>query len=577
MTIRYRRISVSVFLLLLTLAPMKATVSAVAYCSLGPLVCVLGGFVLSKTRLGRRVAHELHARLAGLPELLLRPSPRTFLLTVAGASLLLCTFSSVWLFERSPGVSDSALYLFQARILATGHCFAPAPALPEFFATPSAIVDADKWYAQYPPGYPALLAGGVLLGCPWLVNPLCTALACVFVYLAGRHMFSEGVARVASILMAFSPFVVLMAGDYMSHSSALLFVTLFMWGVTWYDHSGSPAAITIAALSAATAFAIRPYTAIAVCLPVAMWCGYRVLRSRCWRSLLLGLVGAALPLIGVGAYNRQTTGSALVFGYTKLYGAAQNPGFGAHAGGGHTPLRGALQTLTNLNALNKDMFQMPFPALMLPAAALAFGCGGRWMVLLLLSFASLTFFYFLYFGHDLIIGPRFLFESLPALMLLSALGGRALWQRWRQFKVSRRTRDVVWLAILMAFILGVGLGVVPRVRKVARGYGDPTVVRAVQRQGLTQALVFLPGYNGPRYLAGFASNDPFLMDGVIYVADLGTENGRLLRLYPGWRALRWDGVSLVDLRRGDSPAGHEAGNRAGGREWPLGRPPTIRP
>jgi hypothetical protein len=72
--------------------------------------------------------------------------------------------------------------MYQAKLFASGKVYAEDPLydrdLPFYdcLATYCFRDDQGHRFSQYPPGWPALLAVGVNLGTPWLINPLLGAL-----------------------------------------------------------------------------------------------------------------------------------------------------------------------------------------------------------------------------------------------------------------------------------------------------------------------------------------------------------------------------------------------------------------
>ena len=119
--------------------------------------------------------------------------------------------------ERLPHVQDSITYLFQAQTLAQGGLTAAAPALPEFFEQEFLLVRDGHWYGKYSPGFPALLALGVLLKQPWLVNPILATLTIPLLYGLGVSLYGRGLGRLAIVLVLFSPFFLFMSGSMMAH------------------------------------------------------------------------------------------------------------------------------------------------------------------------------------------------------------------------------------------------------------------------------------------------------------------------------------------------------------------------
>ena len=89
-----------------------------------------------------------------------------------------CGFSgSVRVFEAVPHVEDEMAYVWQAKVLAHGQITAPTPPEPQSMYVPF-VVDANGHRsAKYPPGWPMVLALGILLGIRTWVNPLLGGLA----------------------------------------------------------------------------------------------------------------------------------------------------------------------------------------------------------------------------------------------------------------------------------------------------------------------------------------------------------------------------------------------------------------
>jgi hypothetical protein len=79
---------------------------------------------------------------------------------------------AVRVFEAVPHVEDEMAYVWQAKVFAHGQLTAPTPPNPKSMQVPF-VVDANgRRFAKYPPGWPMLLAFGLLLGIRTWVNPL---------------------------------------------------------------------------------------------------------------------------------------------------------------------------------------------------------------------------------------------------------------------------------------------------------------------------------------------------------------------------------------------------------------------
>ncbi len=133
---------------------------------------------------------------------------------------------------RVPHVQDSLTYLFQAQTMARGELWADAPPLPQFFEQEFLLVQDGRWFGKYPPGFPVVLALGVLLNAPWLINPLLATLTVPLVYQLGKRMGNGRTGLIAAGLMSLSPFFLFLSGSMMAHAAELFWLVLFM--VCWW-------------------------------------------------------------------------------------------------------------------------------------------------------------------------------------------------------------------------------------------------------------------------------------------------------------------------------------------------------
>jgi hypothetical protein len=284
-------------------------------------------------------------------------------------SFLMGAVVSERVFERMPHLEDEIAYLYQARIFAGGHAVIDIPEHPRSFWQPF-VVDHEpsgNRFGKYPPGWPALLAIGVLLGRSWVVNAFFGALTVVLVYRIGCYVFDPDVGVVAAVLTAFSPAALLLNGSLMAHSAALFFVTLFMWSFwklvqEWWQ----PLWAVTAGAAIGTVFVIRPLSAFVVGLPFFVWGGVCAVAPRTAsqrgsrRSALLVLsltlfvallVASAVPLFNLAATGvAQTNLYELVWSYDSV-------GFGeGHGRTGHTLAKGFRHARFDLSLAASDLF-----------------------------------------------------------------------------------------------------------------------------------------------------------------------------------------------------------------------------
>ncbi len=541
----------------------------------------------------------LDAAVRGCYDRLMAMDRRAFLLLAAGFTFVVANAVSWFVFFHMPQVADSISQVFQARIFAAGRLWLPSPGFPDFFdytyiinvaaqtghpASGFAVAnwpgEFGRWYSQYPFLHPLLLALGVLVKAPWLVNPLLGALTVVAVYFLGREVYDERTGRLGALLACVSPFIFNMSGEFMNHSSALLFATLFM--LFWFrafrpsslvPRPSSPAtrnsqlvtrnlsfvAPLLAGVFIGLVADIRPYTALALAFPFALYGLVKTVKEPgryLGRFVLLVVAGAATASLAL-LYNWLTNGHPLLFGYVVKWGAGHEVGFGRGAWGqSHTPLRGLINTGHDLNMLNRFLFEWPLPALAVIAVVFLAGAASRRDWLLLAAFASLPVAYFFYWFHQACFGPRFLYEASACLMLLTVRGGQSLGPLLRRTfgqDVSDRAAGTFigrLLPLMLFWMAAVGLPPLLRsYREPARVNHQP--VANARRAGLANALVFCNDFGN-----GFTANSLGRDGDIVYARDYGLINSALTIAYPGracWYANRDTLRPLDSTDYADSP------------------------
>lgn len=231
-----------------------------------------------------------------------------------------------------PRIIDATSYWLEARSLAAGsftfHVPDPTASFRGRFLLASA--GGHRLGVIFPPGYPLVLALGMLVGQPLLVGPALGALLVFVTYALARALGqSERVAWLAAGLSVLCAALRYHTADTMSHGLATL---LGCAALTLGLRRGSRGAALGSGLCLGLLVATRPVSA-AVSLLLVGW----TLRGR-WREGLPLLLGMLPGLVLLLAQQRALTGS--YFGPTQLayYAIADAPagcfryGFGAGIG-----------------------------------------------------------------------------------------------------------------------------------------------------------------------------------------------------------------------------------------------------
>lgn len=192
----------------------------------------------------------------------------------------------------------------------------------------------------------------------------------------------------------------------------------------------------------------------------------------------------------------------------------------------------------------------------------------RWDWVLGACLVSLVLAHVGYWADGIMYGPRYYYEGLSMLALLTARGAALLAAGQSagdassadgsdQSQPGRRrvaTSAVIPATLLVVLIATNLLGYLPDVLRTARGYNGVSHARldAVERADVGRALVFVP-QRWPEwqpYGSVFPANGPLLDGAVVYARDRGpTENRRLMAAFPDRRAYLLSDLALSPLDR----------------------------
>jgi 4-amino-4-deoxy-L-arabinose transferase-like glycosyltransferase len=484
---------------------------------------------------------------------------------VAVTATVLTALVASNLLDRIPHVQDSVADLFQAKTLALGRLWVPDPRLHNFFSEEFIPVHNGKWFGKYPPGWPLLLAVGVLLHIPWLINPILSGAVVLLIYLIGREVYSAAIGLMAAVLTVSSPFFLLLGGSFMPHTSTVFYLLSATYlFVRWYKRSAGASEnrrleashLLPTGFLLGMGFLTRQTDAIAFSLPFAAFLLPSV-RRRQFRPILWLLLGAIPPVAFLLLYNWILAGSPLTSPYS-LWWPFDRLGFGPTVGaGGFTPSQGLWNTSFNLQMLLAHLFGWPF-YLTLTLAGVPFitGRATRWDWAFLASAGAIILAFVAYWNPGVMYGPRYYFAVVPGAALLTARGLEELY-RWPLRIRLRRGHDRIAalaipaavLALLVAYNLSVYL---PAQIPVYRGYNYTSAasIDTVQRAGIHHALIFVVS-NPPgawwSYGAVFSSNSPLLDGDIVYARDLGATDRELMRAYPGRSYYRLNYTTLTRL------------------------------
>jgi hypothetical protein len=341
---------------------------------------------------------------------------------------------TVTVFEAVPHLEDEFAFVWQAEVLASGRITIPSPDHHRSFLIPFVVDHEGQRFGKYPLGWPAVLALGVLVGARALVNPILAGIGVWLTYSLGKHVFGPLVGLVAAVLTITSPFFLINSGSLLSHPLGLVLSAGFV--LSWLKAFGDRASprrwsLTIlAALLLSALILARPFTAAAVAFPLAIHGAiiflYNPSGSDQRRQTRFHLLGFGIIVIALGSlhflWQYIVTGDPFLNPYT-LWWSYDKVGFGPDVGraeGGHNLRLALINTRHSLQSGERDIFGWGrYSWIFLPVGILVIL--RKWKAWLVASiFPSLVLFHLAYWVGSALFGPRYYYEGLYSITLLSA-------------------------------------------------------------------------------------------------------------------------------------------------------------
>lgn len=481
------------------------------------------------------------------------------------------TFHSVVVFDRIPHIQDEVAFLFQARCYAMGRLELEPPPVPEAFGYYLLRSTPDRWYGAMNPGWPFLLTLGEWTGTTHLLNPLISALTILLFHAFLLRVLTRGAANVGTLLLATSPWFLLVGGSLMTQPLSQALAILAALSIRVVSTSWRALPALVAGLALGFLFLVRPLDALVlgallgVALLKAMWPRFRFV------VLLALLIGGLATSIWTFPINKHFTGSPTRFTISDYfdhlwYPGADDLGFGPDVGNptpyrwvpldpepGHGLTDVLLNANQNLYSINFEFLGFAVGSLLLPILGLFHRRRTPFRILALIFSASLVLAYSTYWfsgGPD--FGARYWYLLLVPLLLFSVDGLRWLMSRARsgdEFHGARLCAAVIILIVttVLLFLPWRLVGKYPNYRSCHDDVRTLVAEGAIPERALVLIDVKDEVEFGPALLL---NRFPFAESERIFARDLGVEvSKRLIAAFPDRPVVRLQGRSASGLSR----------------------------
>jgi hypothetical protein len=536
------------------------------YTVLGALAALGLGLGAAELAGSRSIARFLEAAAAKL-------SGRQWMIIFALASTAAALVVGFVLLENSYLTDDEQAMVFQAELLRRGRLWADPIPFPDVFEY-AMVIESPRWYGMYPIGHSAILALSMIVTgeARVLLAPVAAGWV-VLTFLLARRLYGHGAAVLAAALLCLSPFFVLSSGTLAAELSSGLFLLAVANAAVRLDGPRPGLMSALLGLSLGAAYLCRPYTALVVTLPFALWVAWQWFRRRIPGWVPLVVVAFVAPFVGVYLLvNAAQTGSPWLSPYVVNFPTARIGFYQEFLGTYHTPQLAL--AIVGLTLLELNAWALGWPLSLLPAVGgLTLERPSGLTVALAAAPASLLVASMpvpVAGVHD--TGPIYYLEALPMLVIVGARGLQVGARAANELAGARGRDALCWLAVASGLVGWLVFG--GQQLRVLEGLSENIRAPYEAAQELIEgpAVVFVDNIKTTppsSWVLGLRPPQPDLSDRIIYgnvvPMDRAQEVLRWARGRRGYylsRDRRTGDVSLIPLPRIDAaPRASRSGDR----------------
>jgi 4-amino-4-deoxy-L-arabinose transferase-like glycosyltransferase len=179
---------------------------------------------------------------------------------------------------------DEYCYLYQAKIFSRGKLFIHVDETSKPFIEHYMILKNNKLFSQYPPGFPLILAIGVIFNVAGLTNPLISVLTLLILYLFVKSFLGGKYALLSIILMSTTPYFLAYSASYYSQSTALFMTVLIVFSLRKYELTSKRVYLILLGLFSGYSLLTRPLDSFCVVIPSYIFLIFIIHKKNDWRN-----------------------------------------------------------------------------------------------------------------------------------------------------------------------------------------------------------------------------------------------------------------------------------------------------
>jgi 4-amino-4-deoxy-L-arabinose transferase-like glycosyltransferase len=241
------------------------------------------------------------------------------------ATLLVLIFITLGLisyftFHNFPYSYDEYNFLYQAKIFSQGKIFIEVPEILRPFKETYMILNDDKLFSKYPPGFSLILTIGVLLNIPGLINPLVAVLTLTITYFFTKSFLGPKYGLLSVIIMSTTPYFLGYSASYYSQPTALLLTALIFLMVRSYELTYKDNYLYLLGLVSGFLFLTRPLDSFCVIVPSYFYLIYILYKKENLKRVSCPILTFAMVFALFLTYNYILVGRITIATYPVFVG-----------------------------------------------------------------------------------------------------------------------------------------------------------------------------------------------------------------------------------------------------------------
>ena len=241
------------------------------------------------------------------------------------AALLVLIFITLGLisyvsFHNFPYTYDEYNYLYQANIFSQGKLFLEVPEVFRPFKENFMILHDSKLFSKYPPGFSLILAIGVLLKIPGLINPLIAVLTLMILYSFTKSFLGPKYGLLSVIIISTTPYFLAYSASYYSQPAALLLTALIFLIIRKYELTSQLHYLLLLGLVSGYSSLTRPLDSFCVIVPSYLYLAYILYKKKDLKKMSYSILTYATVFALFLIYNYILIGKISIATYPIVHG-----------------------------------------------------------------------------------------------------------------------------------------------------------------------------------------------------------------------------------------------------------------